>query len=53
MVNTYSDLSIGRRKIIQNVIHNRRFRELYASFVKAGEPEELQAAGFSETLVPS
>jgi len=27
MVNTYSDLPTGRRKIIQNVIHNGRFIE--------------------------
>jgi len=27
MVNTYSDLPIRRRKIVQNVIHNGRFRE--------------------------
>jgi hypothetical protein len=26
MVNTYSDLPIGRRKIIQNAIYNGRFR---------------------------
>jgi hypothetical protein len=53
-VNTYSDLPIGRCKIIQNVIHNGRFGDTpYASFLNAGDPEGLKVAGFSETLVPS
>jgi hypothetical protein len=27
--------------------------KIYASFLNAGEPEELQAAGFFEMLIPS